>query len=86
MRPDRSRLARALSGITDWFGPDRSAEATWTAPHRVRVGGWQILTRVVQLNATPGTPAAVLAPLIAAVGGALEGSNDGARHTTASRD
>lgn len=64
MRPDRSRLARALSGTCSWFSPDRDAEATWTAPHRATIGGWQILTPTIHLDATPGTPAAVLTPLI----------------------
>lgn len=64
MRPDRSRLARALSGTCVWFSPDRDSEATWTAPHRTAVGGWQILTPAVHLEATAGTPAAVLTPLI----------------------
>ena len=64
MRPDRSRLARALSGACSWCSPDRDAEATWTAPHRAAIGGWQILTPAVHLNATPGTPAAVLTPLV----------------------
>jgi hypothetical protein len=85
MRPDRSRLARALSGTTDWFSADRSAEVTWTAPHRARVGGWQILTPAVHLNATPGTPAAVLAPLIAAVSQAAEGRTNRASNAAASR-
>ncbi|MEY9859776.1 hypothetical protein ABH935_005409 [Catenulispora sp. GAS73] len=85
MRPDRSRLARALSGTTDWFSPDRGAEATWTAPHRARVGGWQILTPAVHLNATPGTPAVVLASLIAAVGWAVGGRSDCVDDTTGSR-
>jgi hypothetical protein len=64
MRPDRSRLASALSGTTNWISPGRDAEATWTAPHRGHVGGWQILTPTTHLDATPGTPAAVLTPLI----------------------
>jgi hypothetical protein len=64
MRPDRSRLARALSGTCMWLSPDRDAGATWTAPHRTTIGGWQILTPGLHLDATPGTPAAVLTPLI----------------------
>ncbi|WP_194925814.1 hypothetical protein [Catenulispora pinisilvae] len=64
MRPDRSRLARVLSGTTVWRSPDRQTQATWTAPHRAHTGGWQILTPATHLDATPGTPAAVLTPLI----------------------
>lgn len=67
MRPDRSRLARALSGTTDWISPDHRTRATWTAPYRAQVGGWQILTPAVHLDATPGIPAAVLTPLITTV-------------------
>lgn len=66
MLPDRSRLARALSGTTIWHNPGRGTEATWTAPYRAEVGGWRIVAPTVHLDATPGTPAAVLAPMIAA--------------------
>lgn len=66
MCPDRSRLARALSGTTIWHSPGRDTEATWTAPYRAEVGGWQIVAPTIHLDATPGTPAAVLAPMIAA--------------------
>lgn len=65
MRPDRSRLVGVLSGTTDWFSSDRDTQASWTAPHRAQAGGWQILTPNAHLDATPGTPAAVLTPLIA---------------------
>lgn len=85
MRPDRSRLVRALSGVADWSSPDHSAEAAWTAPHRARVGGWQILAPALHLTATPGTPAAVLVPLIAAVDRAAGGRSDHVHHTAASR-
>ena len=81
MCPDRCHLVRALSGTATWFRPDREAEATWTAPHRARVGGWQLLTSAVHLDATPNTPAAVLAPLITAVEASAEGSSDHADHT-----
>lgn len=64
MRPDRSRLVRALSGTGTWFSPDRHAHAIWTAPYPTQAGGWQILTPTAHLEATPETPAAVLTPLI----------------------
>lgn len=67
MRPDRSRLLRALSGTASWFSPCREAETVWTAPYRTDAGGWTVVTSAVHLDATPGTPAAVLVPLINAV-------------------
>lgn len=66
MRPDRSRLTRALSGITEWRSPNRNAHARWTAPYRAQAGGWQILTPAAHLDASPGTPASVLTPIITA--------------------
>ena len=68
MLPDRSRLARILSGTTVWRSPGRDAEATWCVPHRAHSGSWQILTPAVHLDATLTAPAAALVPLIAATG------------------
>lgn len=73
MRSDRSNVVRALSGTATWFRPDREAEVTWTVPHRAQIGGWQFLAPAVHLDATPNTPAAALAPLIAAADTNVEG-------------
>ena len=81
MRPDRCHLVRALSGTATWLGPGRKAEITWTAPHRTQVGGWQFLTSAVHLDATPNTPATVLAPFIVAVETGSGGSSEHAGHT-----
>ncbi|MEY9889246.1 hypothetical protein ABIA31_002894 [Catenulispora sp. MAP5-51] len=66
MLPDRSRLARTLSGTAVWRSPGRDLQASWCAPCRAQTGGWQVLTPTVHLDASPATPAAVLAPMIAA--------------------
>ena len=68
MLPDRSRLARVLSGTTVWRSPGCDAEATWCAPHLAHSGSWLILTPTIHLDATPTAPAAALVPLIAATG------------------
>lgn len=76
MRCDRGLLMRALSGTATWTSPDRSAIATWSIPYRSQAGGWQILTPAAHLDATPGTPAAVLAPLINAHDNRKDDDND----------
>ena len=64
MRCDRGWMMRALSGTATWRSADRTAVATFTIPYRMEPGGWQILTPAAHLEATPGTPAPVLTPLI----------------------
>ena len=74
LRCDRSRLLRTLSGSAVWAspGPDRAAAAVWTTPTRTSPGGWTITGPRLHLEATVDTPAAVLAPLIAATAPATE--------------